>query len=186
MNWLDLLALTLATAAIIDVWFNGSILAEWRADIEAIVTSETTVAPWWARLLNCAFCLSHHVSWILLLGIALDAIADVVLRDSPLARRLIFWAVRFPVYSLAVTFASNLLNRLLPETARYERGKLVRDEPDAGSGGEVGVSRAGDGVVTSDSAPDAADDSGTAGSGDRPGLGLAGDDRSAEHDPVRP
>ena len=30
MSWLDFIVLTLAAGAVINVWFNGSIFAEWR------------------------------------------------------------------------------------------------------------------------------------------------------------
>lgn len=106
MGPLQLIALILASGAIVDVWNNGSILAEPRAWVQAARDSEHARLRRLWELLDCSYCLSFHVPWWLLLGVWLCPWADVS------------W---LPVYSLAATRASLLLNELIPERVRYDR-----------------------------------------------------------------
>lgn len=94
MSCLDFIVLTLAASAIVDVWFNGSIFADWRAffqskaddPIDEPITDTTASQddeedegdplPWlmqladkWvprpiAELVSCSFCFSHHTPWV--------------------------------------------------------------------------------------------------------------------------
>lgn len=58
MTWLvfDCMALSLATIAVLNVWFKGSIFAGWRAYFEAR-------SGRLGELLGCPLCLSPHVAW---------------------------------------------------------------------------------------------------------------------------
>lgn len=137
MDWLDFLVLTLAASAVVDVWFNGSILAEALAYVQARTDlpldsedSEGLAEPpadqpgrlqrladqclptVICQLLVCPFCLSHHTPWLL----ATACFVPGLFWDSP-------WALlcKLPVYCLAATRLGNLINGLLPSHLRYER-----------------------------------------------------------------
>lgn len=111
----DLLAVALASGAIIDVWHNGSIFATWRAIVQAKqdVAAPGTLQAWWTELLMCPFCQSYHVAFylivLLLAGKYLGGMFDL--------------ACHSVVYGLAATRLSNLVNGLLPEKLRYDRGQ---------------------------------------------------------------
>lgn len=135
MTWLDFLVLTLAASAVVDVWFNGSLFADWRAFCQAkaddapeetdgvVLVEEGQQLPWlmsladrfmprWvAELLCCDFCLSYHAPWI----VALVLFLPMMLVRSP---ELAFW-LRLPVYSLAATRLGNLINAWAPASAKY-------------------------------------------------------------------
>ena len=141
MNWLDFIALTLAAGAVVNVWKNGSIFADWRAFIEdkaddslpdyadtPPATDDATggeplpvlmrvvdrVMPrFFAELLSCAFCFSHHTPWLL----AMVCFFPTLFITTP----WICWLFKLPVYSLAATHLGNLLNSIAPENMRYEQ-----------------------------------------------------------------
>ena len=142
MNIFDFVALVLAAGAVVDAWFNGSIFAEMRALAElqansstALYTEEQTPPPpgdelpvpddplpgwmriaskivpiWAADLLTCPFCLSYHVP-IWLAGIF---ILPSFFLPAP-------WSIllKLPIYCLAATRASNILNGVLPASLQY-------------------------------------------------------------------
>lgn len=111
MTWLDFTAYVLATGAILDVWKNGSIFANRRANLEVDAESGSFVG----ELFTCVYCLSFHVPvWLA----GSSAILYWLFPDSQL------W--RFPVYALAATRASFLLDGLLPAYLSYERKKYVQ------------------------------------------------------------
>lgn len=109
--WLDLIAVTLATGAIIEVWQKGSIFATTRAYIQAVQdnTSGDTLKGKILELLTCPFCESYHVP-VYLFGLLLAA--DYF--SSTLATIL-----RAFVYGWAATRASNIIDGLLPNRLRY-------------------------------------------------------------------
>jgi hypothetical protein len=111
MKLLDLIALGLATSAIVAGWRHGSIFATARAKVEVLAGEHDRSGSrrlLWAALLDCAFCLSY---WAPLVPALLLAAAACWPRWSP------FW--QLPVYALAATRLSWLLNVLLPEDLRY-------------------------------------------------------------------
>ncbi len=139
MSWLDFLVLTLAASAVVDVWANGSIFADWRAFLQdkadepppvqaATDDSDDVIGEpmpilmrvvdrvlprFGAELLSCMFCFSHHTPYILALLFYLPALFV----DSA-------WGVfllKLPVYSLAATRLGNLLDAYAPEGAKYYR-----------------------------------------------------------------
>ncbi len=113
MSLLDLVALTLATGAVLDAWRNSALFETKRAKVEAIS------GAWkighnprllWAALLDCGFCLGYHVPLVL----ALLCLGPAWLDPAHAG----FW--KLPVYCLAVTRASWLLNSVLRPELRYE------------------------------------------------------------------
>lgn len=91
MLWLDFLVLVLASGAVIDVWFNGSLFAGLRSLLEArqdrlfsdedetesgaaeplpvaMQFADWLIPAWATDPLLCPFCLSYHVpAWLLVL-----------------------------------------------------------------------------------------------------------------------
>ena len=59
---IDVVLLALAVGAVVDVWFNGSIFAGWRARAEAW---ENTLS----ELLGCPLCLTYQAAIWLTLGL---------------------------------------------------------------------------------------------------------------------
>ncbi len=133
MTWLDFFALALAASALVDVWRNGSIFATGRAVLEAKADEEGWLAesesshsspglptPWYwqrvplffAKMLNCHFCLSHHTPWILAVLFFLPALW---------LTGTWAWLLKLPVYSLAATRLGTIVNACVPEGAKYER-----------------------------------------------------------------
>lgn len=139
MTLLDFLALTLAASAVVDVWFNGSILAgplaycqaraddTEAADYEAEAESDSAadagggvrladlvIPTWLCKLLSCAFCLSHHTPWLLA---ALFYVPGLFLEPP--------WSLilKVPLYSLAATRLGNILNAAAPASTQYDRYK---------------------------------------------------------------
>jgi hypothetical protein len=135
---LDFLVITLAASALVDVWRNGSIFALGRATMQAkeddasggwFESSEsedllTSGLPWYwrivpvffAKMLNCWFCLSHHTPWILAILFFLPALwLDGVWE----------WAFKLPVYSLAATRLGTIINAYVPLEAQYDRNAAI-------------------------------------------------------------
>lgn len=136
MSWsiLDFVALCLAATAVADAWFEGSLFAGWRqflqskadfyqpaateadavandaagAQLPAAMRLADRFLPFWAvELLTCRFCLSYHIPWLL----AVCCLCPLPL-DGP------DWLLclrKLPLYSLAVTGASHLIARLVPD-----------------------------------------------------------------------
>lgn len=108
----DLVAVTLATGAIIEVWHKGSIFATARAYAQAMqdAAKPESFRALWAELLNCPFCKSYHIPvylfLLLVLGNYLDGIACAIIRAI--------------VFGLAATRASNLIEGALPTRMKYE------------------------------------------------------------------
>ena len=108
----DLIAITLATGAIIEVWHKGSIFATARAYSQAIndVAAHGSFRALWTELLNCPFCKSYHIPLYLFLVLFLadyfGGIASI--------------GVRAIVFGLAATRASNLIDGLLPTRMQYD------------------------------------------------------------------
>jgi hypothetical protein len=112
MRVFDWICLVLAVGALLDAWRNGSLFARPRVQVEQMLAQPRNRAEaWLALLLQCAFCLSYHVPYLLLGLGALVAWACPGCQALP-------WAL---VYSLAATRASNLLDGLLPERLRYDK-----------------------------------------------------------------
>lgn len=66
----DLLILSMASSALLDVWFQGSLFSSYRSWLEARGELER---GWWARLLTCRFCSSYSLPWLLSLLFLLPA-----------------------------------------------------------------------------------------------------------------
>lgn len=113
MTMLDLLAVTLATGAIIDVWHNGSIFAERRAYVQALndVAKHGSVRWFFTELLLCPFCKSYHIPIYLFLALLAGNYAGGLVKNL----------IQVIVYGLAATRASNLLDGFLPARMRYDR-----------------------------------------------------------------
>jgi ABC-type spermidine/putrescine transport system permease subunit I len=81
---LDLLAVTLATGAVIDVWHNGSIFATARAYVQAWNDSAKpeSFRSLWTELLLCPFCKSYHIPVYLFVVLLLGNYLHDLLFDS--------------------------------------------------------------------------------------------------------
>ncbi len=132
MSWLDFIALTLAASAIVDVWRNGSLFADWRAFLEdfgdrtetsAVLESgeklpflmrlaDSWLPNWVAAMLSCAFCFSYHAPWVVALVCLFPA--TLVPYDW------LAFLLKLPVYALAATRLGNLINAWAPAGAKYE------------------------------------------------------------------
>lgn len=141
MSCLDFIVLTLAASAIVDVWFNGSIFADWRAFFQSKADdpidepiTDTTVSqddeedegdplPWlmqladkWvprpiAELVSCSFCFSHHTPWVVGLLFMLPAFAIQTLTTEESSR---WWLVAAWVLKLpAYSLAATRLGSML-------------------------------------------------------------------------
>jgi hypothetical protein len=149
MNVVDFAALTLAASAIVDVWRNGSIFEKARAYTEAKadlgITDDSLPAvdnPYrggqesldWAaaqrshsrgiigffcELINCHFCLSHHTPWILALLCYFPSLFVVQPWD---------FLFKLPIYSLAATRLSTILDAIVPQDAKYNREDVFEQE----------------------------------------------------------
>lgn len=130
----DFVLVIFAASAVVDVWFNGSIFAELRTVIAAVVedvggepseprgelngpTPHKLIYRYCpvllAELLQCPFCLSYHVPWILIL-------LCVIPGECCQSWFAAIW-FKLPVYSLAATRIGNIINALLPPTEKYTR-----------------------------------------------------------------
>lgn len=119
MSLLQFFAIVMASGAIVDVWFNGSILADKRAWVQAAAdTPDAKLALLW-ELLNCFYCMSYHIPLYLLAGVL------VMTEFTPWAD--VAWLL---VYALAATRTSLLINGLLPDHLRYDRPGLLPAVPD--------------------------------------------------------
>jgi hypothetical protein len=111
-SWLDFLAVIFAAGAIIEVWHKGTIFATARAYVQAwqdSVDSESFRGRLF-ELLTCPFCQSYHVPFYLFLLLWLST------GVGSLAENL----MRAIVYGLAATRIGNVLNSVLPPTAKYK------------------------------------------------------------------
>lgn len=111
-SWLDFIAVTLAAGAIIEVWHKGSIFDTARAYVQAWQdgTPYDTIKGKGLELLTCPFCQSYHVPFYLFL----------ILLAAHHAGGIILALVTALIYGLAATRLGNIVNYLLPETARYK------------------------------------------------------------------
>lgn len=111
-SWLDFLAVVFAAGAVIEVWHKGSIFDTARAYVQAWqdATDPDSFKGKFYELLTCPFCQSYHVPLYLFLLLWLSAAI------SPLAGNV----AQTIVYALAATRIGNVLNSLLPLTAKYK------------------------------------------------------------------
>lgn len=135
MNLGDLIAYTLATRAIIDVWFNSELFVSPRAHIEAYM-GPGMVPPWWARLLSCPYCLAYHAAfWVVWTVVTVGLFAP-----HP-------WPtfVQIVVYIIAVAHAAHLVDGLLPPRLRHARRFLITGEGTTHGGSDAEHPRGEDG-----------------------------------------
>lgn len=145
MNLLDFLALALAGGALVDVWFNGSLFANWLAFMQvkaqgpppvdatppgdAAESNEVAVEEPLPRLMRFADRVLPRLAAELLscpdclahhtpAVIACGCLVPALFLDQP-------WADLFklPMYALAATRLGFILNGFLPEHLRYQRFK---------------------------------------------------------------
>ena len=106
---IDCVLIALAASHLVDLWFNGSLLAPQRAYVQATRSANDR---WWLELLSCWYCLSHWaVGGLALLYWGAAACGWVPGR-----------VVQFLVAILACIRVVTLTNLLLPRYARFERG----------------------------------------------------------------
>jgi hypothetical protein len=115
MTLLDFAAVSLAAAAAVDAWRQGSLFARWRDPIDrrAIAYEDGIVGfawdgrryPFFALLLRCWYCLSHWVPAILIAG----CVVPGMIRPAAAPYLML------PVYSLAATKVVALLNWMTHE-----------------------------------------------------------------------
>lgn len=101
MLLIDFLAAILATNQVVEIWNHGSIFASQRARVSV---SES----WIATLLQCMFCLSVWVGFL----VALSVLVTSYIPD------LYALPIRVFGYGLAVSRAANLLNDLTHSSNR--------------------------------------------------------------------
>ena len=140
MTALDFVVLTLAASAVVDVWLNGSLFADWRAFFQtppstplaepvsddAPAAHQETPLPrlmriadrvlprFVAEILGCAFCFSHHTPWI----VGVVCFWPATWLASPL---WLIFLLKLPAYSLAATRLGNLINAWAPPSAKYDK-----------------------------------------------------------------
>ena len=109
---LDIVSIALAISQVCDTWFNGTIFAARRAYLEAWQGSDNLgwgvrIKLFFADLLLCPLCLSHHVMFVLVAACWLPTFITT-------------WGVltMLPVYGLAALRLSFIINDTLPERAR--------------------------------------------------------------------
>ena len=120
MQLIDLVVLILATGAVVDIWFKAEFFVDRRDVVSTYATMPVT--PWWARLLNCDFCLSHHVAfWVVILWFISKYLHEP-------------WVIvcQIPIWTLAITRGSIILNGLLPARMRHKQFLLTEDDDDDG------------------------------------------------------
>ena len=128
MTLIDLLLLILATSALVDIWFKAEFFADQRDLVETYATLPKR--PWWARLLHCDYCLSHHVAfWVVILWFTSKYLHEP-------------WATysQIPLWVLAVVRGSIILNGLLPARMRHKQFLFSEDDderPDATDGSDT-------------------------------------------------
>ena len=141
MTWLDFLVLTLAASGVVDVWFNGSIFADWRAFFQdkadepdeptppddsaeqldeedegeplpvMMRVADRVLPRLFAELVSCSFCFSHHTPWVLAMVCFFPGLF--------IETTWIAWLLKMPVYSLAATRLGNLITAFAPSEAKY-------------------------------------------------------------------
>lgn len=150
MTWLDFVVLTFAASAIVDVWKNGSIFADWRAFFETddvpadtpapqtftreelvatsvndITGSSETKLPWLMRMADryTPRFVAELLSCSFCLSHHTPWIVGVVYFLPALfveAPWLVFLC-KLPAYSLAATRIGNLINAVAPKSAKYDQ-----------------------------------------------------------------
>jgi len=108
----NLIAVILATGAIIEVWHKGSIFATLRATAQTYQDDAKYGSfTWlWTELLACPFCKSYHIPvYLYIILMIADGYPGVV---AGLIRAVIFgWAA---------TRATTLIEGFLPRTMKYD------------------------------------------------------------------
>lgn len=102
MTWARLVLLVLATWGAVDCWRRGAIFATWRVYVEAAATEWELRGNWryaWAAALDCTYCLTHHVTWVLL----------VLFLAPGWVWPSLAWLFELPLWWLAATRLATLL-----------------------------------------------------------------------------
>jgi hypothetical protein len=108
MILIDILALALATQAVQEAWFSGSIFETQRRAIARRL--QEPAPPWWARLLACVLCTGYHVALGLTCLYYVPSLMSV--SAGVISTMLIAW--------LAATRAVQLVHMALPIALRPE------------------------------------------------------------------
>jgi hypothetical protein len=108
---LDFIAVVLAAGAVIEVWHKGSLFETARAYAQAMqdVTPRETLKGRLLELVNCPFCKSYHVPLYLFLLLWLSSLFGSTLHTLAM----------LVIYGLAATRLGNIIDSLVPETAKY-------------------------------------------------------------------
>jgi hypothetical protein len=108
---LDFVAVVLAAGAVIEVWHKGSLFETARAYAQAMqdVTPRETLKGRLLELVNCPFCKSYHVPLYLFLLLWLSSWLGSTLHTLAM----------LVIYGLAATRLGNIIDSLVPETAKY-------------------------------------------------------------------
>ena len=155
MSPLDFVVIALAAGAVVDVWRNGGLFAEFRNYCDLRADSDPSDAPvadsldtyppgptprWMkvadkllprfvAELLSCWFCFSYHAPWLVI---------AVLYVPSLFVPPPWHWIALVPLYSLAATRAGNILNAWLPTDAQYETDIQEEFDDDGSTDGDGG------------------------------------------------
>lgn len=150
MNWLDFVVLTLAASAIVDVWKNGSIFADWRAFFEndsesqlsvtpAAQATDTTPEEWVSEFVkyepdNLPLLMRFADRWVPQFVAEILGCSFCLSHHTPWIVGVVFflpalvlpyaWLVfllKLPAYSLAATRLGNIINSYAPQEAKYDK-----------------------------------------------------------------
>lgn len=112
---IDVVLIVLAASHLVDLWFNGSILAIPRAYVEARWESSESVAPLWVELLSCWYCLTH---WAVIATAFLYWVIPALLPMLGLVAQR-------AVVVIACIRCIALIQLSVPKRVQFERGKSV-------------------------------------------------------------
>ena len=116
-----LLLAVFATGQMVETIRHGELFATSRARLEA-----DPKLDWLAHLIRCGFCFSHWAAMFLVAIVVLTSVVLSILTDDGAwyANTVVF-VLRFPIYWLAVTRMSQLLNDLTHDKNRTPREKVT-------------------------------------------------------------
>lgn len=143
-TWLDFVVLTFAASAVVDVWMNGSLFADWRAFLQVDPAVETTAddTEQTDDVVTDAVVTEDKLPWLMQLADrwlpnwACELLSCVFCFSyhTPWIVGMVFflpaylvyphWTAflfKLPAYSLAATRVGNIINSLLPTEAKYHR-----------------------------------------------------------------
>jgi hypothetical protein len=108
-----LIAVVLASQAIVQVWLQGEIFAPARARIEA-------EGGWLAELAGCSYCLLFWTPCLLLMlcWVPSQLISLLALRTDPVSAAIGADILRLPIYALAATRLATFTSQLSPGITR--------------------------------------------------------------------